>query len=37
MVPWRWEKLLNANTSKNPLKDAISSSSIPVIFGVNEG
>ena len=37
MVPWRWEKVVkHANTSKNPLKDAISSSSIPIIFGANE-
>lgn len=37
MVPWRWSKeVRHVNPSLNPLKEAISSSSIPIIFGATE-
>ncbi|MFA5720159.1 MAG: patatin-like phospholipase family protein [Acholeplasmataceae bacterium] len=37
MVPWKWSKVIRyVNESANPLKEAISSSSIPIIFGATE-
>lgn len=37
MVPWRWSKAVrHVNESDNPLIEAISSSSIPIIFGPTE-
>lgn len=37
MVPWRWSKVIrHVNASVNPVIEAISSSSIPIIFGATE-
>lgn len=37
LLPWKWEKeVRHVNTSEDPLKDAISSSSLPFVFGATE-
>lgn len=37
IMKWKWEnEIIHLNESKTPFEDAVSSSSVPIIFGANE-